>query len=637
MPRRYAVPETRLPFVNAEIAQVGFQGRPALVSSVWCAAGGRLYFWDPDSGARAMRRLPDGISGAYMLRAGPDGGLYLGCGTGQLVRYDPSRDAFDTLVAGALDGICWGGAVAGKRVFWNASVRGASGAVGVYDIERGALTKLFSPVDDLRPNALYGHCAANAPDGRIVWVFNVPQARLIVIDPKDLTARTVAPAGLADCAWSSCAFLDDRRLALSALRAGRVSLVVLSYPDFTELHRAPMEIGGHHTFKGALRADGGLYYLGGQDLWRLDAATLRQERIVAGWTGGETATFGAWQGRQPCAITTPGTALRYDPASGRTDRLDLEPMGAMSTHALRAAPQAGLILGAPFINQRFWSVSLATGEGRDLGRAAPGGGQVNQILWDDATRRFLLTSYITTSITAYDPARPADWPENPRLLVSAHDRGQMRPMAFLHDGRCVWMATSPEYGTLGGALCRLDPQSGRFDVRAPVLPGLRPNALAADVARRRLFVSTDIYGDCNSAPPTEPQSLWLVFDLDSGEIVRRRPAPDGQAWTRVKVVLPDGRALFRGPTGPALWDCDSDAVVPLAEPDGLADAVTRAGDALIAASDEAVGLLTVEGVALRFRPRLAASRALFLHVAGGALYYGAGDAVFETPLTELGL
>lgn len=637
MTRRYAVPDTRLPFVNAEIAQVEFQGRPALVSSIWCAAGGRLYFWNPDTGVRALRRLPDGISGAYMLRTGPDGRLYVGCGNGRLVRYDPRRDDFDTLVTGELEGISWGGAVAGNRVLWNASFKGASGAVGVYDLERGALLKVFSPADSQQPNALYGHCAVHAPDGRIVWVFNVPQARLVLIDPNDLTARSVTPAGLENCAWSSCAFLDDGRLVVSALRPSGAEMLVLSWPDLRELSRAPVESTGYHLFKGALRVESGLYYLAGADLMRLDAATLRQERVIADWTGGEPATFGAWNGRQPCAVTTPGVALRYDPATRRTDRLDLEPMGPMLVHALCAAPQAGTILGAPFINQRFWSISLATGEGRDLGRAAQGGGQINQILWDDATRRFLLTSYVTASITAFDPAQPAAWPANPRVVASAHERGQMRPMAFVHDGRRIWMATSPKYGTLGGALCRFDPQTGDFSVRAPILPGLKPNALALDLPRRRLFVSTDIYGDCNSAPPTESTAFWLVHDLDSGGPIRKRAVPGGLPASRVQAVLLDGRALFRCESGLLLWNCDDDSVVSVTEPDGQVGVIVRAGDALIGANASGIGLVRLDGVALRFELKLPCRSPGHLHVAGGALYYAAGDAVCETPLTELGL
>lgn len=637
MTRRFAVPDTRLPFVNAEIAQVEFQGRPALVSSIWCAAGGRLYFWNPDTGEHAVRRLPDGIAGAYTLRAGPDGRLYLGCGDGRLVRYNPRRDDFDTLVAGEMAGISWGGAVVGSRVFWNATARDTLGSVGVYDVERGAMLKIFAPADSFRPNALYGHCAVNTPDGRIAWVFNVPQARLIVIDPETLTARSVVPPGLENCAWSGCAFLDDRRLVLSAMRPAGTEMLVLSWPDLRELARAPVASATHHLFKGALRVDGGLYYLGGTDLMRLDAATLRQECVAADWTGGEPATFGAWNGRQPCAVTTPGVALRYDPTTDRTDRLDLEPMGPMTVHALCAAPKSGLILGAPFINQRFWSISLATGKGGDLGRAAPGGGQVNQILWDDATRRFLLSSYSTTSITAFDPVRPAAWPGNPVVVASAHDRGQMRPMAFVHDGRRVWMATSPKYGTLGGALCRFDPQSGGFHVTAPILPGQRANALALDLPRRRLFVSTDIYGDCNSAVPTESVAAWLVVDLDSGEVIRARSVHGGLPASRVRIVLPDGGALFRCQDALVLWNPDDNSVASVTEPDGAVDSLIHAGGALLGANTSGIGRARVDGTTLRFDLKLACKNPSHLHVAGDALYCASDDAVLETPLTELGL
>src|SRR5258708_1123590 len=80
--RHYQTPDTGLPFVNGEIAEVTFHGRQHLVSAVWCgaAASGRLYFWDPETGKCDMRRLPEKVPGAYMIKTGPDGKLYLGCG-----------------------------------------------------------------------------------------------------------------------------------------------------------------------------------------------------------------------------------------------------------------------------------------------------------------------------------------------------------------------------------------------------------------------------------------------------------------------------------------------------------------------------------------------------------------------------
>ena len=106
--RRYTIPDSRLPFVNAEVERTTFQGQPHLVSSiVGGGAGGRLYFWNPDTGSKGMRHLPEGVPGVYMLRTAADDCLYLGCGNGDLVRYDPAADAFETLVAGELKSITW--------------------------------------------------------------------------------------------------------------------------------------------------------------------------------------------------------------------------------------------------------------------------------------------------------------------------------------------------------------------------------------------------------------------------------------------------------------------------------------------------------------------------------------------------
>ena len=91
--KRYPIPHSRLPFINAEVARAWFLGDIHLVSSVWGgSSGGRIYFWNPDTGSRGMRELPEGIPGAYMLRTAADGCLYLGCGNGDLIRYDPVAD-----------------------------------------------------------------------------------------------------------------------------------------------------------------------------------------------------------------------------------------------------------------------------------------------------------------------------------------------------------------------------------------------------------------------------------------------------------------------------------------------------------------------------------------------------------------
>ncbi len=113
----YPIPDTRMPFVNAEFAVLERNGRICLAATVWAGKGfGRIFFIDPWTGKSEMRPLPCDEPGAYMLQTGPDGRLYIGSGTGNLYRYDPAKDAFETLVTGQMSSITWGGCVTERHV-----------------------------------------------------------------------------------------------------------------------------------------------------------------------------------------------------------------------------------------------------------------------------------------------------------------------------------------------------------------------------------------------------------------------------------------------------------------------------------------------------------------------------------------
>src|SRR5262249_28733271 len=154
-----------------------------------------------------------------------------------------------------------------------------------------------------------------------------------------------------------------------------------------------------------------------------------------------------------------GSVQYWNSATGRRSLGQLDARGPLEAHALCVIPEANVILGSPFINSRAWRIDMATGEGRDLGRAQPMGGQVKQIVWDAGRKKALMASYTQAALSEYDPAKGGVWPENPRLVGAARSEGQMRPKALVFDGRYAWMATSPEYGTLGGSLTRFDPVS----------------------------------------------------------------------------------------------------------------------------------------------------------------------------------
>jgi hypothetical protein len=115
-----------------------------------------------------------------MLRPAYDGLLYLGCGEGSLVAYDPRADRFEVLVSGELDGITWGGCVTDSLAVWSVS----PGDACVYDWRERKLLKTFRTLDSSESPSHYAHNVLECPDGKILFGLNVPQARLVLLDPK---------------------------------------------------------------------------------------------------------------------------------------------------------------------------------------------------------------------------------------------------------------------------------------------------------------------------------------------------------------------------------------------------------------------------------------------------------------------
>ncbi|HTL28698.1 MAG TPA: hypothetical protein VL282_05750, partial [Tepidisphaeraceae bacterium] len=474
--RIFKVPDTRLPFINGEITEVEFEGSPHVVSGVWAGtlAGARIYFWDPVTGKQAMRQLPKESPGVYMLRTAPDGRLYLGDGKGDLYRYDPKTDSIELLCGGKTKSITQSGCVTDRYVVWATE----GGDAGVFDWKDNKFVRAFDPIDRSTPQAHYGHYLMPTPDGRVLLPMGTPQSRLCLLDLATMEMTSHTPEALIGEAgiWGACFFDDHTLLVLSTKKAQ-----LLNYPDFKLTRDIGYPDGCQEADSKGIRLGNAWYAIltknGRRMLYRLIAPQWKWELLDAEFQGEETGYLGTFQERYLCAVSVSGIATTLDTQTQKTTSLQLDNFGPMAAQSFAVGAEMDVIVGSPFINARCWTIDMKSGKGEDRGRGMPGGGQINQTLWDAGRHRALMCSYTAAAVSEFDPLAPGEWPTNPKLIASAKvPYQQMRPNDAVFDRRAVWMATAPDYGVLGGALIRVDPDSGKMTVMRNIVPDQTVNA-----------------------------------------------------------------------------------------------------------------------------------------------------------------
>lgn len=206
------------------------------------------------------------------------------------------------------------------------------------------------------------------------------------------------------------------------------------------------------------------------------------------------------------------------------------------------------MLGTPFITQRFWEANLRTGRGIDCGPAAPGGGEILQV-WRLGGRIYM-AAYTGGELMEYDPAKPARFPENPRVV--AKPPTGMRPVAAADDGRRIFYACSHPYGHLGSGLTRYDTRTGLAFYRDNPLPDQQIVSLCHDAHSDTLLCGTAFSADGASVPPTSTDTFLARLDADTGRVVRKTPGPAGATATRL--VGPLGRGRWLGTCSGAFAD-----------------------------------------------------------------------------------
>jgi hypothetical protein len=579
--RRYRVPDVRLLIVNTEMAVIGRPGAGQwLATAAYSNRGGQLVLIRPDG--REHRVIATGHAG-LMLQADERGRLIFGIR--DLACFDPATGRIAVLAREANSGI-WGGCVTRKLIVAGAST--PDGMLSVYDRARRRVARQFTP---LHPRAFYHYRSLETPDGRVLVMSSLPNAVLTLLDQETLEVEQFEPAavkGMTGCQGGQ--FLAS---SLFYLHSGARAFL-LRYPGFETLAAIPAPRGvTAWSRKTALLAGRVVAWGNGTNRFFVLDAGRRQWRALTAEPvlplvseqPENCDTFAALGDGAIAGITSTGLFFRIEKGARRAATRRIEVTGPVHGAPLLVVRDGKVekAYGSAHVLQRLWEVDLGTGRGRDLGDSGPGGGQINDLFWDAKRRRVYMGSYTTCTLIEYDPARGGRFPENPRELARV-GHGQMRPLQLVPDGDFVWMTSSPYYGTLGGALSRIELATGRVRVFRELVAGQTPTAMLLSRDRRTMYLSMTVEGDCGSAI-VEAQSAHLaIFDTGKLRLVRSF-APFRQVpRVLLRALLPDGRVLFQDggnfEAGSVLWTWDprDDAVRRVGPaPEGLRQVLAGPG------------------------------------------------------------
>jgi hypothetical protein len=411
----------------------------------------------------------------------------------------------------------------------------------------------------------YARCSIPNGDGTWTLFVTVPGLSAIHWDPvrEEATATRLLPA--LDAHGRRAVYSVIRNDAGHAFVPGcgwydpRARRVVATSPaparDFDWCQRQGDEAWGY------TREDGGLlvarWHLPSGDVTDVARLTEAAELHLDPATG------------EIALITTAGEFRRHDLATGALRLARRLPVTGIQHIDRVQRLDRDRLLGTPFITQRFWEVNLATGQGYDCGRAAPGGGEILHT-WRLGGKVFM-ASYASGALVEYDPAEHPHYPENPRVVAApAH---AMRPVGGADDGGSVlWYACSRPYGLLGGVLVRYDTTTGATRLAEDPLGPRQVMALGWDADRRRLLAGSSFHADCQSATPQEQTCCFAVFDGESLAVRGQLAAPAGVTYAAIVARLADGRWLVYLRDGTPLFGLltlgadDSLSLAPLPTP-----------------------------------------------------------------------
>ena len=158
--------------------------------------------------------------------------------------------------------------------------------------------------------------------------------------------------------------------------------------------------------------------------------------------------------------------------------------------------------------------------------------------------------------------------------------------------------------------------------------------MLVDPKRRRVYCSTDIYADCNSAPPTQTTGHLVAFDIDALAVVTRQVIEEDVPSASLMAVLPSGEVLAQQAGKLYAWEADEGRLRELGPvPEGCRGGVAFDPETVTfwTCAKGNIGRLEIGDSAVEFRPVYEGTGGFF-QVVGRTLYYADG---FETCAVDL--
>ncbi|MBT4822426.1 MAG: hypothetical protein HN742_22685 [Lentisphaerae bacterium] len=266
-----------------------------------------------------------------------------------------------------------------------------------------------------------------------------------------------------------------------------------------------------------------------------------------------------------------GTFRRHDLATGALELT--RHFRTENEHRCNAILPVGKdrVVGTPFIAMNFWDYDTREGKGSHAGRVAGSLGQCDYAV--EVGGKIYFAIYGGGQLTEYDPSRPAGFPRNPHL-VAQNSQGQ-HGAGITTDGRVVWAAFRPKYGTLDGAMIRFDTLTGEAGYRNAALRAQHIVSPVFDPATGCLVAGTSYLSDCSTAKPVHDRAFAVVLDPCTMDVIRSAECPPG-AHTLVNHGPIDAhRWLMQGGDQLLVFDTQAASLSPHAQRSTVPDGTVR--------------------------------------------------------------